>query len=321
MLRRTIFILVIVFALAVSTGVGATNFQFLNSVEAQSDQVTLADLVSPESRVPAAWEEVVVVQAPSPRRSITVTEPQVKRALREAGVDPDGLEAVIPERVVVHTPGQVILPADVQAEFQRQLEAVLKLPVEGFRIKLVGWTEELTAPLGEVRISILEEREDLWESLLRSYASFAYEIKVQDQVVKSGRARVRVFGTIQVPVLTRDLQRHEVVGPEDLTWREMELARLTPETILDPEDAVGQRTTRSIRGGLPLAARDLEVPPLVQYRSRVRLTAEYRGIYLETVGQALMDGGLGDIIKVENIASGKIVSAEVVGPGEVKVLL
>lgn len=308
-------------AALLTISVAAATPTFLEYIEVDQGSITLADLVSPSFTPPPEWKAQVVTTAPRPGETGTVTAAQIKLRLRQVGIDPDVAELEIPSRIVLKARGQEVDSATVKTEFQRQLLETLNHPVTQFEIELVGWPDRLTVPPGNLALVVTEEPNRLRESLFRSYASFGYQIQVDGIEYTSGRARVRIAAKTEVPVLLRDLQRHQVVTKEDLVLKEVSLTQIRPGTFTTYAEVVGYRTTRLIRSGLPLDRSALEVPPVVPYNGRVRLIAEYNGVYVETPGKALMDGGLGEIIKVENIATRQIVSAQVVGPNEVQALL
>lgn len=319
-LKNLIIIYLFVAASLLSAG-QASALTFLDRVVVTSEQVTLADLVDPNSTTPSQWNQIVVSRAPRPGTSLTVTGAQIKLGLRNSGINPDELDTEIPLRVELERPGQVLVAETVKAQFERELREKLDYPVTEFQIELVGWPAELIVAPGEVELVVTEHPESLRKSLFRSYAAFSYEILVDGQKVDSGRARVRISAKTQVPVVVRDLQRNTVITRADLEYQEVDLTRVTEQTYTSIDELVGYRTTRLVRKGLPLNRQDVEVPPLVLYNSRVRLIASYNGVVVETVGKALMDGALGEIIRVENVATGRVVGAEVVGPGCVEAVL
>ena len=308
-------------AALLTISVAAATPTFLEYIEVDQGPVSLADLVHPGFVPPPEWATQVITTAPRPGETGTVTAAQVKLRLRQVDVDPETAELQIPSRILLKARGQEVDSAAVKVEFQRQLLETINHPVTHFEIELVGWPDRLIVPPGNVAIVVTEESDRLRESLFRSYASFGYQIQVDGVEYTSGRARARIAATTEVPVLLRDLQRHQVVTGDDLVLKEVSLTQIRPGTFTTYAEVVGYRTTRLIRSGLPLDRSALEVPPVVPYNGRVRLIAEYNGVYVETPGKALMDGGLGDIIKVENIATRRVVSAQVVGPNEVQALL
>ena len=76
----------------------------------------------------------------------------------------------------------------------------------------------------------------------------------------------------------------------------------------NPEKVVAK--TR-LPAGTPVLKRFVEVPFAVKRGQLVKIVAEKGGIYVETTGKALQNGRVGDIIKVKNIYSGKVIEGRV----------
>ncbi len=63
--------------------------------------------------------------------------------------------------------------------------------------------------------------------------------------------------------------------------------------------------------GTVVLRRHVEVPFAVKRGQLVRIVAEKNGIYVETTGRALQNGRVGDIIRVKNIYSKKVIEGKV----------
>lgn len=81
----------------------------------------------------------------------------------------------------------------------------------------------------------------------------------------------------------------------------------------------GARTRQSIGAGRPIALLDLERTQVVRAGSVVTIVAVVNGLAIEAKGMALQRGNRGDIIKVRNLSSKKILSGRVAGVGRVEI--
>jgi flagella basal body P-ring formation protein FlgA len=160
-----------------------------------------------------------------------------------------------------------------------------------------------------------------------------------------GRARIELWviapgrKTVVTPAQVEiGLREQVVVAAHSLTTGQ----RLEPEHVLVEEriitqrqdrlglDAVAGRTLcRPIAAGDVIHARDLSAvataapePPLVQPRDIVRLTARKGNLTIVVpAAEALQAGHRGDLIRVRNSSSGRIVIGRVLSAGEVEVPL
>ena len=76
---------------------------------------------------------------------------------------------------------------------------------------------------------------------------------------------------------------------------------------------------RNIRAGQVLTPNLLKEEKLVLRGQHITIVAQSGGLNLRVKGQALMDGKQGQTIKVKNLSSKKMIYAQVVGEGTVKV--
>ncbi|MCG6204515.1 flagellar basal body P-ring formation protein FlgA [Rhodopseudomonas sp. HC1] len=136
--------------------------------------------------------------------------------------------------------------------------------------------------------------------------------------------RLRVTGTAvetaPVTVLTRPIERNEVIKVSDVAIERRPKAEVTSDTVTR-EAAIGMQTRRSLRGGQVMRTTDLTKPDLVTRDQSVTLIYEAAGIYLTSRGKALETGTEGDVVNVLNLQSKRTVPATVVGRGQVVVMV
>jgi flagella basal body P-ring formation protein FlgA len=82
-----------------------------------------------------------------------------------------------------------------------------------------------------------------------------------------------------------------------------------------PEQVADAVFRQSIGAGRPIAAGDMDRPDLVKPGSSVTLVARVNGLGIEVRGIAMQRGGIGDVIKVKNLSSKKILSGKIVDAG------
>lgn len=75
-----------------------------------------------------------------------------------------------------------------------------------------------------------------------------------------------------------------------------------PQYILDPQQLIGKQLRRAIGKGLPIRAIDVGDPIVVTRNQLVQIQVISGGITVETMGRAMTDGAVGDLIQVESVA-------------------
>lgn len=123
-----------------------------------------------------------------------------------------------------------------------------------------------------------------------------------------------------VVVTRRPVVRGQALQADDIALTEMDVSRLHKAYFTRIDDVVGLRSKRAIGAGQTLHAGLLKRERLVRRGKTVSLIAEVGGLQVSMRGKALADGSRGDQVRVENLASGRVVSGLVAGDGLVKVL-
>jgi flagella basal body P-ring formation protein FlgA len=135
-------------------------------------------------------------------------------------------------------------------------------------------------------------------------------------------AKLRVSGaaveTMEVAVLTRDVDRTETLKASDVAVERRPKAEISGEAALR-DRAVGMQLRRSMRAGSAVRAADLARPDLVQRDQSVVVVYQTPGLYLTTRGKALENGAEGDVVNVLNLQSKRTVTGVVTGRGQVTI--
>jgi flagellar basal body P-ring formation protein FlgA len=123
----------------------------------------------------------------------------------------------------------------------------------------------------------------------------------------------------EVLVAARALPRGALLSAGDLILEERDLDGGPSGYLTEPGQALGKRTTRPLRLGLPVTSGLLEDVQVVERGQRVWLVAESRSLSVRMAGTALEHGAPGDLIRVQNNESRKVVQGLVGDDGVVRV--
>jgi flagella basal body P-ring formation protein FlgA len=132
-------------------------------------------------------------------------------------------------------------------------------------------------------------------------------------------AKVEVFA--HVAVLSRSLDRGTVLSSEDVMLVRMSLTQAGFGHVRDMNQVIGMELKRRLQAGDPVRLSHVKAPVVVKKGDRVVLEAGNSHITVVTSAKALGQGQVGDQIQVRNEKSSKVVEAEIVAPGRVKILL
>jgi flagellar basal body P-ring formation protein FlgA len=94
---------------------------------------------------------------------------------------------------------------------------------------------------------------------------------------------------------------------------------LQANTVTGEAELIGKTPRRGLRAGFPILASSVRRPILVAKGSLITMVLRAPKMLLTAQGKALDNGSDGDVIRINNTQSNKIVEAEVIGHGRVAV--
>jgi len=124
--------------------------------------------------------------------------------------------------------------------------------------------------------------------------------------------------TVEVAVLTRDIDRTDVLKSSDVAQERRPKAEVTGEAALR-ERAVGMQLRRPMRAGTPIRVADIVKPEFVSRDQSVTVIYQVPGIYLTTRGKAIDSGAEGDTVSVLNLQTKRTLTGTVTARGQVTV--
>jgi len=145
---------------------------------------------------------------------------------------------------------------------------------------------------------------------------FSLIFRVDGKVQANLALRIELAALAPVAVAASDLPRGAVLSLKDVRLSEKDISGLR-EYYKGTETLLGKGLRRAVKSGEVIHEGMLAILPVVHRGELVILTVRSAGLMLTASGQALENGGLGEIIRVRNNSSQKEVSGRIVGPGKV----
>ncbi|MGB3312970.1 MAG: flagellar basal body P-ring formation chaperone FlgA [Albidovulum sp.] len=119
--------------------------------------------------------------------------------------------------------------------------------------------------------------------------------------------------TAETLVAARTLRAQTIVAPNDFVVA----SGTIPGTAADPAEVIGLETRVAIYQGRPIRTADLGPPAIIDRNQMVMLNYQAGPLNISAEGRALGRGGIGDRIRVMNIASRTTVTGMVAADGSV----
>lgn len=115
-------------------------------------------------------------------------------------------------------------------------------------------------------------------------------------------------------IATRTIRPQEILGPSDLL-----LQGGADQSNVTLEDLIGQEARVALYAGRPVRAGDVGPPAVVERNQVVSLIYLRGGLEIMTEGRSLDRAGIGDHVRVMNLASRATVSGRVTASGRILV--
>ncbi len=128
---------------------------------------------------------------------------------------------------------------------------------------------------------------------------------------------IKMYG--EAVVAARPLAMASVLSLQDVRLAQVELGASAAGVLIDPQQVVGKVLRRPLMGDAVVTLDSLEEPRLVRRDEQVMLVAEGSGIEVRMQGRALTDGVAGELIRVRNLGSKRVIEGTVVAPGLIRV--
>jgi flagellar basal body P-ring formation protein FlgA len=117
--------------------------------------------------------------------------------------------------------------------------------------------------------------------------------------------------TAEILVPVRTIPAQHVIGPEDLTQRDM----VVPGAMTDAALVIGMEARVALYAGRPIHEGDIGFPAIIDRNQILPLVFQTGALFISTEGRALDRAGPGDLIRVMNLTSRATVMARIGADG------
>lgn len=124
---------------------------------------------------------------------------------------------------------------------------------------------------------------------------------------------------VDVPVLTKQLGRTDVVEANDVTIKAVPETQIRKDTVTDAKQLIGLSPRAGISANRPIRISEVSAPLVIKKGEAVQMSYSSPYMSLKTNGIALTDGAKGEMIRVKNEKSERAVSGRVIAAGRVEV--
>ncbi|MCK8827771.1 flagellar basal body P-ring formation chaperone FlgA [Natroniella acetigena] len=289
-----------------------------NQVEVTGTEVELLEIA--QIRGGAEFENslngITLGQAPIPGYQRVIYRDEVINALRREQVDLEQVRVNIPYHFSVTTDYEKLTAERLIQLGKDYIYQELAQEPERIEIEVRNSPQDLKYPSGQLDLEVgnLHRRNLLGRTML------PIKVKVDGSLYQRVNIQYQVGLWQEVLVAKEDIERRTELSRDLFQLEDKLLTTQNNRLITEGYSLDGTQLRSSLRAGQPLEERMIDRPPLVGRWEDVKLIAQIGGVIITADGRSREAGHYGDIIKVENKASRKIVEGRVIGEREVRVI-
>jgi flagella basal body P-ring formation protein FlgA len=170
---------------------------------------------------------------------------------------------------------------------------------------------------------------DSWDETMKGFSGYSFPakitpgartiaVKLYDANGKQFTKQIKVNWYQPVVYSASPLAKKTPIDIPSLRTR-IGLTGMTATLFSSPEQLAGAVTRKPVSARAAISTGDISQNGFVRAGSSVTMVANVNGLGVQVKGIAMQRGGIGDMIKVKNLSSGKILKARVVGADRVEI--
>lgn len=255
--------------------------------------------------------------APSPGNRVTLTSEMLGARLAATGLDFSGVTWQVPAAVVVITAAQTVsgeqLLAVAGEAVRRQLGAGGDDEVT---VTPLGTTPDVMAPLGRVEL----KAEVPAGIRFNAPTAAVVAVSVDGRPFTNVSVRFNIKAYQQVVVAARNIAAKETITAENIRSERREVGKISGY-ITDADKVLGLTARRPVMAGAPITEAAVDKPLVIRRGANVTILVKVGEMTVSAGGQAMQDGREGEVIRVQNVVSKRMVVARVVDANTVQVII
>jgi flagella basal body P-ring formation protein FlgA len=293
----------------------ALEIELRDQVAIKGNTIGLHDIaqIKPDTTALCHPQDCIIAPAPTPGSSRTLSATDVLLKIQsQMGDIPVKLTGAA--QTLVHREGTVIDKKKFQEIIAQYLQQNNdRLPQAEVRLLSLRTPADFTLPTGKLSWQVTPNKNEILTS-----TSFAIIFRVDGIILRTVTIKLKFEAMAEVATATGRLRKGTIIESEHITMRRMDIAGI-PNPILDGKVLLGLQLKRSISAGKVIQTDYVVAPPVIRRGQPVKIYAKKGPLMLSTNGIAYSSGYLGDLIRVQNVDSNKLIFCRIASPGIVAV--
>jgi len=147
----------------------------------------------------------------------------------------------------------------------------------------------------------------------------SFRVRVNYNDGKAETLSGRYLSYVMAPIAARYIKFGDVIQQSDVTTMKVRIDSLNSEYASELNEVVGMQAKTYIAAGKMFKINEVTSPNVIKNNDPVNIIYSSGAINLKTVGIAMGNGAVGDMIKVKNSSSGVVLLGQIVNKNTVKI--
>lgn len=206
-------------------------------------------------------------------------------------------------------PAVVIKGEAIKALVRAYIEKNMPWPKSVVRVEFSGRVSDLSLTGKKITCRVLSRRN---EDFIGD-SSFTVRCYENSSFLNGKTVRVRIEVLMDVVVSAKSLHRNVKIERGDVRFVKRWFNRLPSNVISSPDAVVGMKLRTNVKANTEITGNMVRSIPMVKRGKPVRIVFENGTMRITTIGLAEQDGMHGELIKVRNVSSKKVIYVRVTG--------
>lgn len=269
---------------------------------------TVADIQGLDGAALERLQAVEVGRSPLPGQSLLVHRGQIEMRLKQNDMDPARFDIRDSGPVKVLRNHHGVTAERIVEAVRSHIETHAPWSAEQMTLRPIRYHQDHRVPPGRVTFQVNAPKHVNWLGAV----PFRVNILVDGQVAQRVSVPTYIEVWQEVVLAAKPLGRNQPITAADVKTERMNLARVPSSAVFDPQDVLGQRTSRPLAANSVLRSDHIHQPPVIRRGDVVQVVVESERLRITTQAVAQENGGVGETIRLLNARSRKDIHARVV---------
>lgn len=267
----------------------------------------IAHITGKNDRIIKSAKSIVLSRSPVLNRSIFLGKDLIEKAILKNGFDLKEIKLIFPQKIIVKNKITIISEDEVKKTLREYIYKNMPWRKDQVEITQIGFKGDISLPGGKIVQKITSKGNSSFLGKVPLYLEFLSDGKI----LKRKKVNIEIRVLMPLVLARAFMKKNQIISENDIYIEERWVSKISRNFYTSKEEVLGKKLKRAIKAGQPLFEQILVIPADIARGNKVTILVETRNLRITAPGIAREEGRKGQIIKVKNLDSNKIIYAKV----------